>query len=162
MPAEARGSAVFVSRGTGVLSGVPIVALLASRFGLEKGFSARLADGDHLAKGSVIAHVAGPMHSILAMERTALNFLQRLAGIASFTARFVERVAATKAGILDTRKTTPGWRVLEKYAVRCGGGLNHRMGLHDAILIKGQPPRLARARVRPDRTGHFHRTPIRA
>ena len=88
------------------------------------------------AGGTVIARVAGPMRSLLAMERTALNFLQRLSGIATLTARFVAEVAGTKAVILDTRKTTPGWRALEKYAVRCGGGQNHRSGLHDAVLIK--------------------------
>ncbi len=76
------------------------------------------------------------MRSLLAMERTALNFLQRLGGIATLTARFVAEVARAKAVILDTRKTTPGWRALEKYAVRCGGGKNHRIGLYDAILIK--------------------------
>ena len=76
------------------------------------------------------------MRSLLAMERTALNFLQRLSGIATMTAQFVTRVAGTKAVILDTRKTTPGWRALEKYAVRCGGGTNHRAGLYDAVLIK--------------------------
>ena len=82
------------------------------------------------------AEVDGPMRALLAMERTALNFLQRLSGIATLTARFVAEVAGTKAVILDTRKTTPGWRALEKYAVRCGGGTNHRIGLYDAVLIK--------------------------
>jgi nicotinate-nucleotide pyrophosphorylase (carboxylating) len=76
------------------------------------------------------------MRKLLAMERTALNFLQRLSGVATMTARFVDEVAGTRALILDTRKTTPGWRALEKYAVRCGGGTNHRIGLHDAVLIK--------------------------
>ncbi len=86
--------------------------------------------------GSEIAEIAGPVRSILTLERTALNFLQRLSGIATLTARFVTAVEGTKAVILDTRKTTPGWRALEKYAVRCGGGHNHRMGLYDAVLIK--------------------------
>ena len=84
----------------------------------------------------MLADIAGPVRSILALERTALNFLQRLSGIATLTARFVQAVEGTSAEIYDTRKTTPGWRVLEKYAVRCGGGRNHRMGLHDAMLIK--------------------------
>ena len=76
------------------------------------------------------------MRSLLAIERTALNFLQRLSGIASLTARYVAAVHGTRAAIFDTRKTTPGWRLLEKYAVRCGGGANHRFGLYDAVLIK--------------------------
>ena len=83
-----------------------------------------------------IATVSGSLRSILAAERTALNFLQRLSGIASLTRKFVEAAAGYRAKILDTRKTTPGWRLLEKYAVRMGGGINHRMGLFDAILIK--------------------------
>ena len=84
----------------------------------------------------VVAEISRPDARLLAMERTALNFLQRLSGVATLTARFVAAVAGTKAAILDTRKTTPGWRALEKYAVRCGGGTNHRMGLYDAVLIK--------------------------
>ncbi|MGH7455836.1 MAG: carboxylating nicotinate-nucleotide diphosphorylase, partial [bacterium] len=83
-----------------------------------------------------VAHLYGPMASILAGERVALNFLQRLSGIATLTHKFVEAVTGAKAKILDTRKTTPGWRVLEKYAVQCGGGRNHRLGLHDMFLIK--------------------------
>ena len=89
-----------------------------------------------MSGGSEIARVSGSMRSLLAWERTALNFLQRLSGIATLTARFVAEVEGTKAAILDTRKTTPGWRALEKYAVRCGGGRNHRFGLYDAVLIK--------------------------
>ena len=95
-----------------------------------------LADGDHVVSGSLVGRLAGPMRALLAMERTALNFLQRLSGIASLTARYVAAVQGTRAAIFDTRKTTPGWRVLEKYAVRCGGGSNHRFGLYDALLIK--------------------------
>ena len=93
-------------------------------------------DGERLEPGAEIARVSGPMRDLLAMERTALNFLQRLSGVATLTARFVAEVAGTRAVILDTRKTTPGWRALEKYAVRCGGGTNHRIGLYDAVLIK--------------------------
>ena len=98
--------------------------------------AAAVADGDPLQPGTVIAQITGPMRSLLALERTALNFLQRLSGIASLTSRFVASVAHTRAKIYDTRKTTPGWRALEKYAVRCGGGCNHRFGLYDAVLIK--------------------------
>jgi nicotinate-nucleotide pyrophosphorylase (carboxylating) len=136
IPTHALGRARFAARVPGVLSGMPIVRRLAGYFELESQWYPHLADGDRLDRGSVIAEIAGPVRSILSMERTALNFLQRLSGIATLTARFVAAVEGTKAVILDTRKTTPGWRVLEKYAVRCGGGRNHRMGLYDAVLIK--------------------------
>lgn len=136
IPAGARGSTRFVARSAGRLAGLPVVALLAEQFGLAEGWAPALQDGSSLAPGTVIARLAGDMRSLLAMERTALNFLQRLSGIATLTARFVAAVAGTRASILDTRKTTPGWRALEKYAVRCGGGRNHRIGLYDAVLIK--------------------------
>jgi nicotinate-nucleotide pyrophosphorylase (carboxylating) len=136
IPADATGTARFVARAPGVLSGLPVVEMLADRLGLAGSLLATLRDGEALERGSSIATVSGSMRSILATERTALNFLQRLSGVASLTARFVAEVRGTGAVILDTRKTTPGWRILEKYAVRCGGGRNHRMGLFDAILIK--------------------------
>ena len=100
------------------------------------GFAVQVNDGSCLERGKTIATVSGSLRSILAAERTALNFLQHLSGIASLTRKFVEAAAGFRAKILDTRKTTPGWRLLEKYAVRMGGGVNHRMGLFDAILIK--------------------------
>jgi nicotinate-nucleotide pyrophosphorylase (carboxylating) len=93
-------------------------------------------DGLDAAPGSVLARLVGPLGAILAAERTALNFLQRLSGIATWTSRFVEAVAGTGAAIVDTRKTLPGWRVLDKYAVATGGGINHRVGLYDGILLK--------------------------
>ncbi len=136
IPNHARGAAGLAARSEGVIAGLPVVALLAGQFQLGSGWEALVDDGDRVAVGTVIARVAGSMRSLLAMERIALNFLQRLSGIATLTARFVAEVAGTKAVILDTRKTTPGWRSLEKYAVRCGGGQNHRRGLHDAVLIK--------------------------
>ncbi|WP_165235002.1 carboxylating nicotinate-nucleotide diphosphorylase [Aquisphaera insulae] len=136
IPADARGTAQIVARAPGVLAGVPVVGLLAAHFPLEDAFRAIRADGDRLRRGDVIAELTGPVRSILAVERSALNFLQRLSGVATLTARFVDAVSGTRAKILDTRKTTPGWRILEKYAVRCGGGENHRIGLHDAVLIK--------------------------
>ena len=136
IPVKARGSARLVSRSDGAVAGLPVVALLASRF--ELGFDPieGREDGDWVSGGCELARVSGSMRSLLAWERTALNFLQRLSGIATLTARFVAEVEGTKATILDTRKTTPGWRALEKYAVRCGGGRNHRFGLYDAVLIK--------------------------
>ncbi len=135
IPSHAQGAARFAARSPGTIAGLPVVELLAGQFPLGA-WQALASDGDRVAVGTVIARIAGPMRSLLAIERTALNFLQRLSGIATLTARFVAEVAGTKAVILDTRKTTPGWRVLEKYAVRCGGGQNHRTGLYDAVLIK--------------------------
>ncbi len=134
IPEEARGSARFVARSSGVIAGRPVLEEVARRFGLD--LAVFLNDGDPVAPGTAMASVSGSMRSLLAMERTALNFLQRLSGIATLTARFVAEVTGTSAVILDTRKTTPGWRALEKYAVRCGGGMNHRFGLFDAVLIK--------------------------
>jgi len=136
IPEDAQGAARFVARSEGVLAGLPILELLARQFGLEASWRGRLRDGERLEPRSEIAHVEGSMRALLAMERTALNFLQRLSGVATLTSRYVQAVAGTKADILDTRKTTPGWRALEKYAVRCGGGRNHRFGLYDAIMIK--------------------------
>lgn len=136
IPGHARGSARFVARSPGVIAGLPVLQAAARRFGLANWFEPLLVDGDHVPAGGTVAEIAGEMRGLLRFERTALNFLQRLSGIATLTARFVEAVLGTRAVILDTRKTTPGWRALEKYAVRCGGGQNHRFGLHDAVLIK--------------------------
>ncbi len=93
-------------------------------------------DGAKVKRGQVLAEVSGPCRSVLSAERTALNFIQRLSGIATLTAEYVRRVKGLRTVILDTRKTTPGWRELEKYAVRCGGGRNHRAGLYDMVLVK--------------------------
>ena len=136
VPLTSRGGAVFVARRPGVLAGLPAVALVLAAVDPDLELEARMEDGAALEAGARIASVRGPTQSLLMGERTALNFLQRLSGIATLTRRFVEAVAGLPARILDTRKTTPGWRLLEKYAVRCGGGHNHRMGLYDAILIK--------------------------
>jgi nicotinate-nucleotide pyrophosphorylase (carboxylating) len=93
-------------------------------------------EGERIGPGDLLLQVKGPARAILSAERVALNFVQHLSGVATLTALFVERIHGTKARILDTRKTTPGWRLFEKYAVRCGGGLNHRFGLFDMVLIK--------------------------
>ncbi|WZO96989.1 carboxylating nicotinate-nucleotide diphosphorylase [Isosphaeraceae bacterium EP7] len=130
------GSVQFRARHPGILAGLPVVEQIVDRFSLGRDWSALKSDGDVLSAGDVIAHLEGPMRSLLGLERTALNFLQRLSGIATLTGRFVDEVRGTRAQILDTRKTTPGWRALEKYAVRCGGGSNHRIGLYDMVLIK--------------------------
>ncbi len=136
IPPEALGRANFVARAQGVLCGLPVAERLAERFQLNFKRGPGVRDGKQLSRGLVIATVVGPMRNLLAYERTALNFLQHLSGVSTQTHRFVETVQGTDAKILDTRKTTPGWRMLEKYAVRCGGGHNHRIGLYDAVLIK--------------------------
>ena len=136
IPAHGRGAANLVARSPGVLAGLPVAERLVAEFELLEHWRAYRADGDRLECGTVVARLAGSMRSLLALERTALNFLQRLSGIATLTSRFVAAAAGTRAAIYDTRKTTPGWRALEKYAVRCGGGRNHRFGLYDAVLIK--------------------------
>jgi nicotinate-nucleotide pyrophosphorylase (carboxylating) len=136
IPATATDTAGLVARNGGVLAGLPVVERLATKFGLHAGWQPQKLDGDPLDPGDTIARVFGPVRALLAFERTALNFLARLCGVATMTALFVAATRGTRAGIYDTRKTTPGWRALEKYAVRCGGGLNHRLGLFDAVLIK--------------------------
>jgi nicotinate-nucleotide pyrophosphorylase (carboxylating) len=135
----AAGSFALVARQAGVFAGREIVPIVLEVFGggVDVAWTEAGHDGARLTGPSVVlATLHGPIQPILTIERTLLNFLQRLCGIATHTRAFVDAVAGTGATILDTRKTTPGWRVLEKYAVRCGGGRNHRMGLHDAILIK--------------------------
>ncbi len=136
IPNRARGQGWLVAREPGVLAGMAVVERLAAHFELERGFRPLVADGGRVRPGDRLARIEGPVRSLLALERIALNFLQRLSGVATLTDRYVAAVAGSRARILDTRKTTPGWRALEKYAVRQGGGFNHRMGLYDAILIK--------------------------
>ena len=149
IPAHARGSAPSSPGAAGVAAGLPVVGLIAGSFDLT--WAPACPDGDPLMPGSELGTLRGSMRDLLAAERTALNFLQRLSGIATLTRRFADAVAGTKAVILDTRKTTPGWRVLEKYAVRCGGGQNHRAGLYDAVLIKDN--HLAWLAAEPDPIG---------
>jgi len=131
-----RARAQVVAREAGVVCGVPL-ALAAFRL-LDDGVAIRVdaEDGAAVERSAGVLFVSGHARGLLAAERTALNFLQKLSGIATLTRRFVDAVRGTNACIVDTRKTTPGWRRLEKYAVRCGGGLNHRMDLASAILIK--------------------------
>lgn len=136
IPPEARGKAHIVLREDGVVAGLPLASMTFRLLDGRVNFHSLAADGNRVPAGTDIARVEGPVVGILEGERTALNFLQRLSGIATLTSRFVELAAPYGAEILDTRKTTPGLRVLEKYAVRAGGGRNHRMGLFDAVLIK--------------------------
>jgi nicotinate-nucleotide pyrophosphorylase (carboxylating) len=136
IPLDAEGRAVFVARSPGILAGLPAVTTMLSPFHAEANVQPLLSEGSHFERGSRIAIWTGPLRAILGCERVALNFLQHLSGIATLTRQYVDAVAGLGCQILDTRKTTPGWRLLEKYAVRQGGGHNHRMGLYDGILIK--------------------------
>jgi nicotinate-nucleotide pyrophosphorylase (carboxylating) len=130
------GRAVIIARQDLVCCGLSIVEQVFARIDAAVSVDRRAHEGERVSSGSIMAELQGPFHSLLTGERVALNFLQRLSGIATLTRTFVDAIAHTRATLLDTRKTTPGWRVLEKTAVRCGGGANHRMGLFDAILIK--------------------------
>jgi nicotinate-nucleotide pyrophosphorylase (carboxylating) len=134
--ADARSTVVLSAREAGVLAGLTVAELAFELVDPAIRFEARLADASAIAAGDVIATISGPSRSLLAAERTALNFLGHLSGIASATAELVAAIGGTGARITCTRKTTPGLRALEKYAVRAGGGTNHRYALHDAVLIK--------------------------
>ncbi|MEZ6048805.1 MAG: carboxylating nicotinate-nucleotide diphosphorylase [Planctomycetaceae bacterium] len=126
----------IVARKPGVLAGIPIAVEVFAQLDPAVKCQILLEDGSPLISGSVVATVAGPLRSLLTGERTALNFLTLLSGVASLTDQFVQEVAGLNVQILDTRKTFPGYRLLQKYAVRAGGGTNHRVGLYDGILIK--------------------------
>jgi len=136
IPPDVRGKGAILVKAHGVICGLQVAAEVFRAVDERVSFRPRVREGEPVQPGDVVAEVEGPLRGILTAERTALNFLARLSGIATLTARFVDAVAPYRAVILDTRKTTPGWRVLEKYAVRCGGGRNHRMGLYDMVLIK--------------------------
>ena len=130
------GQAEIIAKSSGIIAGLSVAERVFALVDSDVHWKNVFSDGSAACEGAVIARIEGRTASILKAERTALNFLQRLSGIASQTALFVRAVEGTGAVILDTRKTTPGLRALEKYAVRCGGGQNHRMGLYDMILIK--------------------------
>jgi nicotinate-nucleotide pyrophosphorylase (carboxylating) len=136
LPADARADARLVAREPGVLSGIGVLARVFAIVDPEVGVAAFAADGDGFEAGAVLARVTGPARSVLRAERIALNLVQRMSGIASATRRYVDAVAGTRARVVDTRKTTPGMRILERQAVRDGGGRNHRSGLSDAVLAK--------------------------
>ncbi len=126
----------IIAKASGVIAGLPVAAAVFRRVDPTIDVVAQVDDGQEVVAGELVAEVTGPARSVLAAERTALNFLQRMSGIATLTSRFVDAVACTPAAILDTRKTLPGFRLLDKYAVRMGGGQNHRMSLYDMVLIK--------------------------
>ena len=134
--ATAKSSAIFATRSAGVISGLDVAREAFRALDPAIKFDAMVRDGDTVAARTAVAKVSGNARAILTGERVALNFMGRMSGIASLTRRYVDAVSGTGASIVDTRKTTPGLRAFEKYAVRCGGGHNHRTGLFDAILIK--------------------------
>ena len=136
VPVSARARAAMVAREPIVVAGLDFVETSFRQLSGELRCERRVADGERIGEGAVLLRVEGPARAILTAERVALNFVQRLSGVATLTAQFVDLVAGTRAQILDTRKTTPGWRRFEKYAVACGGGRNHRFGLFDMVLIK--------------------------
>lgn len=155
VPRGTMSTATFGARRAGVISGLAVAEAAFHALDPSVVFEPLVRDGARIAAGSVAARVAGSAHALLTGERVALNFLSHMSGIATLTRRYVDLVAGTRARIVDTRKTTPGLRAFEKYAVRCGGGQNHRSGLYDAILIKdnhivaagGIAPALAAARA---------------
>jgi nicotinate-nucleotide pyrophosphorylase (carboxylating) len=136
IPEATLARAMVVARAAGVISGLPLVAAAFKRLATETEITAHVRDGAIVAAKTALMNVTGPARAVLAAERVALNFLGHLSGVASATQEFVHRVAGTRTRVCCTRKTTPGLRALEKYAVRCGGGFNHRFGLDDAMLIK--------------------------
>ena len=136
IPPDTVARAVIAARKPGVIAGLDLARTAFTQMSAEIAFEAKVADGDAVTAGSTVATISGPARAILSAERVALNFLGHLSGVASATRRFADAIADTGAQIICTRKTTPGLRAFEKYAVRCGGGSNHRFGLDDAILIK--------------------------
>lgn len=136
IPEEAQGVGILYAKEAGVIAGLPVAQLVFETVDPALSFTALVKEGARVEKGEQIAEVSGSVRSILSGERLALNLLQRLSGIATRTSQYAQAVAGTKARVVDTRKTTPGLRMLEKYAVRVGGGHNHRYALYDAVMIK--------------------------
>lgn len=136
VPENMQARAAMVAREPLVMAGLALAEAAFTALSPKVAFDRRFAEGAAVATGQTLARVEGSARALLSAERVALNFVQRLSGIATLTAQYVAAIRGTKAQILDTRKTTPGWRRLEKYAVACGGGRNHRFGLFDLVLIK--------------------------
>lgn len=136
VPERKTATAHFVSKAIGVVAGLSVAEWVFASVDPDAKLEAQVSDGDSVRPGDLVATVSGPARGLLTGERTALNFLQRMSGVATLTSRYVRLVAGTGATILDTRKTIPGWRRLDKYAVSVGGGKNHRFGLFDMVLIK--------------------------
>ncbi len=136
IPESARGTAAIIAKESLVMAGLAVARAVFERLDPGVRFSAEVSDGDRLFAGKRAVRLEGTLSALLMAERVALNFLQRLCGIATLTRSYADALDREKAVLTDTRKTTPGWRALEKYAVRVGGGANHRMGLYDGVLIK--------------------------
>ncbi len=136
VPPGVSGSASLISRSHGVAAGIDLIDEMLAELDAKIQWDQRVGDGEAIEPGQVLSVLNGDARDLLTCERTILNVICRLSGVASLTRRYVDAVRGTKARVYDTRKTTPGWRRLEKYAVRCGGGHNHRLGLYDGILIK--------------------------
>lgn len=162
VPAGTRAAARMVARQDLTLAGLAFAAEAFRQLSPDVRFAPALTDGQRAIRGAALARIDGPARALLTAERVALNFVQRLSGVATQTSRFVDAIRGTGARILDTRKTTPGWRRFEKHAVACGGGLNHRIGLFDLILIKDnhlaalrdQPPNPIAAAVQRARAAY--------
>jgi nicotinate-nucleotide pyrophosphorylase (carboxylating) len=160
IPPEEVAAGVFVTRAPGVIAGLQVAEAAFQFLDPQARFETRIADGARAPANAVVARVVGKARALLAAERVALNFVGRMSGIATLTRQYVDAIAGCRAHIIDTRKTTPGLRAFEKYAVRAGGGMNHRIGLFDAVLIKdnhivvagGVGPAIAAARAR---AGHM-------
>jgi nicotinate-nucleotide pyrophosphorylase (carboxylating) len=148
IPETAPARAILVARQTGVIAGLPLGVATFQKLSPDIGIQAHFRDGATVAAGVQVLTISGPARAVLAGERIALNFIGRLSGIATLTSDYVRHTAGTTMRICCTRKTTPGLRALEKYAVRCGGGFNHRFGLDDAILIKDNISRSPAASLR--------------
>lgn len=136
IPADTRAQGVIAARKAGVVSGLPLAEEAFRQLDPDFRFDILVADGERVKPGDVVSKISGNARALLTAERVALNYMGRMSGIASLTRQYVDAIAGTRARIVDTRKTTPGLRAFEKYAVRCGGGHNHRTGLFDAVLIK--------------------------
>lgn len=143
IPENAQGRAVMIAKQEGIICGLPVAAKVFSLLDSETMLKPKASEGEFVDSGKIVAEVNGKLKAILIGERTALNFVQRLSGIATLTRKFVDKVAPYGVKIADTRKTTPLHRALEKYAVRCGGGINHRFSLSDGVLIKENHVRVA-------------------
>ena len=136
VPQGIRGAAMILPRVPGIAAGVDLIEAMLQEFDAQITWTQHVGDGERFEANQPLATLAGETRDLLTCERTILNFLGRLCGISTMTSRYVAKLTGTNARVYDTRKTTPGWRRLEKYAVRCGGGRNHRLGLFDGILIK--------------------------
>ncbi len=151
--------AVIVAKEEGILAGLPVAEFAFRELDARLAWKSKKSDGDPVRRGEIVVELRGRLEAILMAERVALNFLQRMSGIATLTRRFVERTRGYRTKILDTRKTAPGLRILDKYSVRAGGGSNHRFGLFDGVLLKDNHIRVASGVGEAVRRGRLHAPP---